>query len=655
MKSIKFFAVASAVALLSTTGFTSCNQKNAPDGPGNLKDGEVVKTQFSIAIPGVNSRGAQAAPDVYRMPAANTQDEASQFLGMDNIVLMPFITDESGDPGAKVSDDVVNASTTSGPNIFLSNVGGTGAGNISPTGLSGTAANYKVYSNVELPEGTNHFLFYAHGTTPASTFENDFKYGALIVDGMNATTPGTYPTSGAISFSHKQIYAGGDTKAAAIATYLTTIANAEWVDNNGTPDDASDDVHHPWATYENTQIKAFYDAFITLKAGSSNSVLAALEDLYNSMRLINEAYKPAHASADEPLVANILTAITAQVDVDVDAVTRPVGEQVLTWKTSSACKGYPQNIHLPDGAAAVAWGTPTANAFNVANTYTWAAANNGSVSLNIAPCTDYVYPSCIYYYVNSGLKTSQSSQVANYGTQTWTQIITNQYAGTDNIAVATNTRSVAIEKPIQYGVARMKTKVKAHGASIKDYANADIPVENLEMTAVLVGGQGPVGFNFSPISGLADATYYKHIVYDTCLTAGEYHLNNDHTTYTATNPTLVLESKKDSKILIAVEFLNHGDDFYGAEGQIIPKGTHFYVVAELDPTTTNTDKTEPASGTGSPDNCVFKQDHTTFVNLTLRNLSKAYNLVPDLRSLGLEIGFSVDLNWQSGYTFDIEI
>ena len=51
MKSIKFFAVASAVALLSTAGFTSCNQKNAPVGPGNY-NGDVVTVTGGTAYEG---------------------------------------------------------------------------------------------------------------------------------------------------------------------------------------------------------------------------------------------------------------------------------------------------------------------------------------------------------------------------------------------------------------------------------------------------------------------------------------------------------------------------------------------------------------------------------------------------------------------------
>ena len=38
-----------------------------------------------------------------------------------------------------------------------------------------------------------------------------------------------------------------------------------------------------------------------------------------------------------------------------------------------------------------------------------------------------------------------------------------------------------------------------------------------------------------------------------------------------------------------------------------------------------------------------------------KGLGAAYNVIPDLRTPALSIGMSVDLNWQSGLTFNIGI
>ena len=48
------------------------------------------------------------------------------------------------------------------------------------------------------------------------------------------------------------------------------------------------------------------------------------------------------------------------------------------------------------------------------------------------------------------------------------------------------------------------------------------------------------------------------------------------------------------------------------------------------------------------------QDFTTTANFVLgpTSLQKAYLTVPDLRSSQVSLGLSVDLNWETGLTFD---
>jgi len=152
---------------------------------------------------------------------------------------------------------------------------------------------------------------------------------------------------------------------------------------------------------------------------------------------------------------------------------------------------------------------------------------------------------------------------------------------------------------------------------------------------VLIGGQGEVKYNFSP------STLGTNIIYDRSLTDGTYTLS---ATATTANPTTVLETPAGENIVIAVEFFNNDQDFIGINGQLIPKNTHFYLVAELD-----------ANDATETDSKIFKQDYTTTVNLILNDLSlgKAYNVLPDLRSNQLEIAFSVDLAWKTGHEYDI--
>lgn len=126
----------------------------------------------------------------------------------------------------------------------------------------------------------------------------------------------------------------------------------------------------------------------------------------------------------------------------------------------------------------------------------------------------------------------------------------------------------------------------------------------------------------------------------------------------ATNPnyTLVLDNKNSSttnapqsKVYVTVELENNMGDFYGAEG-LIPAGSRFYLVGELNPN--GTTATQPS---GETIDRVFVKDHTTIANFTITNLKKAYNHIPDMRTSKINVGLAVDLEWKSGITFDVNL
>ena len=90
---------------------------------------------------------------------------------------------------------------------------------------------------------------------------------------------------------------------------------------------------------------------------------------------------------------------------------------------------------------------------------------------------------------------------------------------------------------------------------------------------------------------------------------------------------------------------NSGTDFYGVQGKIAA-GAKFYLVAQLDPTAVN-----PTPSVGS----VFLKNYQTEANLTITSLKNAYVTIPDLRASELVLGLSVDLKWETGIKFDVEI
>lgn len=633
MKSIKIFATVGAIALLGMTGFTSCNQKNGPVGPGNY-NGEVVKTEFVINIP---EAGNSAASDgaVLRMPADKTQTDANptaHFLGMDNIFLVPYNTANNAD----ITSSDKRWSTTT---ISLDPITTSGDGALQNTTNN---VNYRKYSNVTIPLGTNHFLFYAHGTSTGENTASKFEYGRLDV----ATSGFTGENTG-FSFSPVRIYSGTlSTDAKALLDYLDGIANA----TDGTT---------AWKSHSNDAIKELRRLFTTNKAGSARSILALVEDLYNTLEVYdNTIYST--TSAHDAVIQAVMTAILGAADEsDANRVikikTAATGNNVFEWKSGVTFASFPRivgstEINLPDGAAVLAWDNDN-NKFGFGNTHEWEAANSTS-TLDVAKVGDYVYPAGLYYYANSGINTATSEKLANAATATsWSDFLTSNYTEANKTSVAPSTRSVAIVNQIQYAVAALVTSVKAGPAdNFKDSKEApyDLSSNVITMTGVLVGGQGPVGFDFAPASA------GTKIIFDSIMTAAvspaTYNLSNS--AYTQANPTLVLQTVDNAttgKVRMAVEFINKGHDFYGVNG-IIPKNTKFYIVAELDPSALSASNKSTEMG-----NRVFMQDYTTTVKLTLSDLKKAYNVIPDLRMEQLELGFSVNLSWQAGHVFDITL
>ena len=90
-----------------------------------------------------------------------------------------------------------------------------------------------------------------------------------------------------------------------------------------------------------------------------------------------------------------------------------------------------------------------------------------------------------------------------------------------------------------------------------------------------------------------------------------------------------------------LEFQNDSDrDFQGFEG-IVYRGTKFYLVGEIDPEVFKEDDRIAIRDR------VFTQDYITTLNLKVKALDKAYNVVPNLLSPRLEMGIELVSEWVS--------
>lgn len=620
MKRINNYVLNGALALLSTAGLVACSSSDdVTDAPVNPSyDGKSVKTQFAINV-------ATPSNSQTRMSADNTQNN-NNFLGMSSIKLFPFS-----------SEPKINVNWTK--NISLNN--------IDNSDISSTSSK-KIYSNVEIPVGTNNFLFYGFGPM-GGTPEDKFKKGMLTTNFPSEVA--TAPSS--IYASLVPILETGNemsTIQESYATYLNGIKNV-----NG------------WSTTDDISLRNAYDLFINIgstgvRCGSANAILKTVELLYN----LAIDRKTASTSTDvQTLAEAIKTAITTTSgDIQVTATPRPndATHYDLSYNGTDDKYSFPTNLGLPEGAAQLAY--DESSGFSYKNTPTIGASSS---ILNVYGLT---YPSSIAYTANTIAKASTEIFEATEWPKTvgdWDD--TSKWPSTSSWTnvVAASTRSVALVNNINYSVASLKTTVKCNEASLEDNranvindgntANQTIfvPSEGFKVTGVLVGGQpNKVDWQFLDNSSDRDA-----VIYDKDL-SGIVAKNGEES---SPNYTLVFDSWKNNAtqddVLMAIELENNSEsDFYGVDG-IILKKQKFYLVAKLAVSSNNTSTIAwPGDAYRYPQNNttrVFMQDYTTTAKLNIKSLKNAYSTIPDLRSVELRLGLSVDLTWQSGLTFEVPI
>lgn len=581
MKKMTFFALA-AVLFASAVAFTGCKSEDEP-----VKKNEVIKTEFSIALP-------QQLAKRY-MPGTTVQyNNRTDFQGMKNITLIPF---------AK-QDSIEAADARLGNNI-------SGITDIADANDLGTNSNAIVYQDVSIPLTTASFLFYAESKKTGTNFEK----GSLTAAGLTGNTPA------GISFSLEPIVGAIGTPTTAgtdgekLIKYLNSIANATGTVTGGTT---------AWKNITEAQgagLLAMFNSYKGLKVLSTYGVSRLLTDLYRSLAPLAATGNLAEAIRDSIAVATYASLGSATNDSVILVV-----------------NDFPASFNLPDGAVRIKYDTDT-KVFRALSEAEYETDDNVKLHL-------ITYPASLWYAANSRINTSNRSRSALYdNTNTWSYILSQHEASR---AVNSLTRAVAITDQIQYGVARLDVTVKLNATSLLDN-NLDpqtINCSSYPITAVFVGGQKNVGYDFKPTtySGSPEYTIYDNVMSSNTMAATSV--------ASAVNSTLVLETEvgTDKDVRIAVEFENaSGKDFNGVDGCVIPAGSKFYMVAQLKAAA------DPTKTTDVTLNQVFKQDYITTANLTVMSLKNAYNTIPDLRTPQLELGFSVNLEWTPGNVYDIEI
>ena len=448
--------------------------------------------------------------------------------------------------------------------------------------------NYNTYyvNSCHLMTGTDRMLVYGK----AKPVSNNLK-----VNGQLSVLPTIRKKTADILFSLTSIRESteADADAQALANYMTAIANTTG-----------------WSTTDNPTLKSYYLDFIRMGSEGAGLMSGAAANI-------------------KAFVAALKTLLTGRNDaLSTDIIAKIDG-------TNISSNTYPQSLGLPDGAAAIRW---TGSQFEVKTTTTQLDNING--------INRYTYPAELMFFTDSPIRTSTTevpkSTYQNMGSSTlWSTFLGQHYNGP--AAVNTNTKAVAVENPLQYGVANLQLTLTHMAATLRDAK--DVLVTNADMThlplkGVIIGGQHTVGHNMKPRGEQTDVDgrfIYETTVDNTSIATQGYKTN-----------TLVLQSYDDEKVPVILELENNtGYAFTGKDGVVYPD-TRFYLIALIDPA----DKKEEGK---DYTNRVFTQDYTTTMSMKITSLANAYTSMPDLLAPRLEVGVQVVTKWIQATTTNVEL
>ena len=313
----------------------------------------------------------------------------------------------------------------------------------------------------------------------------------------------------------------------------------------------------------------------------------------------------------------------------------------------------------------------------------------------------YMHPAELWYYVNSPIRTTnkENLKVGDYpnGVNPWK----NEGSWTADAweakgKVKSSTRGVAVKNNINYGVALLKSSVLKSAATYNDnrwamteHKENDRAISEsalrLTLTGILIGGVNPrMDWQFVRKYSSGEFSSFDGVIYDSSIASGtvptpagqeNYTLVYDNFNSTDENSDGNLQNDQNN-VLIALEFKNNGDPFWGKHN-LIPTDGYFYLVAEVPaPSQTQADNLAwptdhqipplfgvdgeaitvngKVAGDSKKIGRVFMQDFMTEIKFKLveNSLKNAYYTMPDLRASQMSLGLSVDLQWIPGLQYD---
>ena len=565
------------------------------------------------------------------------------FRGMENVVMIPFASSEAVQAG-----DVSIGSPRQLPSIGKSVDDFAFSNNQYHTGIiRNNHAHFYPDAYAALPRGTRTVLVY--GKAPAINLggsEQSTKHlnGSLIDAGLGMDDEREVSD---ITFSPDPIFVGGTpTLAGTLADILTSVAQsvsytqAYYYKQNEVSKSFS--VAVTWNDRLAEPVLQEYYQWFTgegeLMTGAGVSVEYLLSSLYGRlkrfesddeepfMHMAGGVEYPAYLDEDDETstftYARLYNGLRDQILLRFQSL---LESQVMVEGSgntlrfvTSAYREYPVGLGVPAGAAVLRW-----------NGTRYVVVTEGLDG--ISAIDRYCYTPSLYYYVNSPISTSSDPDLFplyTYLTESWSQILSQYRQGTTVLA---STRSVALDKPLQYAPGKLRATLRATASLLPDNdgdarTNCSVTGTNFPVTGILIGSQYMQNYDFTPDPVGEKPEYY---LYDN-LISGIY------LTTTASSPfyTLVFPTPLDQDVYFFLELRNDsGSVFSGADGLIIP-GNYFYLAGKLSKNKLTEEQPR-----------VFMSDHITSADFVVESLENARVSVPELGQPQLMLGVQTSINW----------
>ena len=562
------------------------------------------------------SVGEDSSADT-RMTATNTQAGSTvNFLGLGNIHLVPFVDNSATPPIGSTSQRLKKTDPLM---IFYDQ---TTSGNVRKI----------FYNTMLIPSGTSSFLVYARapGGGEDAAVADKYAHGSLKPFGLLGEA--TDDNAGSIRFIPDLIADDADNVAAydkawemaqTIVSLLTPIANASYTEGGQT-------------VYWRDQTGNAQTVYSDFTNDGHVFSIASGSALKTKLEFIRDYANYNNAQLTAAIKAKASTALS--------------NTNLNKWSSFGAI------ANMPSGLIAFKW-DDAAHQFVALNNEN----SKGYLNPPIADRSTMVYPSELWYYANSKIKTATNPDLSEEDMKNifingnnWANVLTNVNftpGGGGETVVNSQTKVVAIESTLNYGVSRLMTSIKTRDGNIPVDPEGTTKITNstIQWKGLLVTNQHTAGYDFQAVDD-----GHRYMVYDANLMNSSNNtislsknslLPSNAATVTSNNGihTLLVPSLDNEKVYLIAELYNNNANITikGNGGCVIPPQSYFYMVGELDPSEVTPPAGSPASG-----DKVFESDLCTKVDGVIINFDGAYNYVPDLSSPALVLGLKIDLSWQ---------